>query len=138
MADNQKQSIDSSGVIDIAPGDVDILRLSSKDEGEEIEYVTLFELDDKVFKVPKNPSPTVGLRYLKILKDEGEGQAAYYMLTKMLGEEGYDALLDYDQLTQDQYDFILTAAIRIATGKTERPKGNQKNRHQPGPSGRRR
>jgi hypothetical protein len=137
MADNQKQSTDSSGVIDIAPGDVDVLRLSSKDEGEEVEYVTLFELDDKPFQVPKNPSPTVGLRYLHILRHEGEGQAAYFMLSKMLGEKGYDALMDYEKLTQDQYDFILTAAIRIATGKTERPKGNQKSR-QPGPSGRRR
>jgi len=135
MADT-KQSTDSSGVIDIAPGDVEILRLSSKDESEEIEYVTLFELDDAPFRVPKNPSPTVGLRYLHILKHEGEGQAAYFILSNMLGEQGYEALMNYTQLTQDQYDFILTAAIRISTGKTERPKGNQRNR-QPGPSGRR-
>jgi len=55
----------------------------------------------------------------------------------MLGEEGYNALMDYEKLTQDQYDFILTSAIRIATGKTERPKANQRNR-QNGSSGRRR
>jgi hypothetical protein len=136
MADTRRQP-DESGTIDIVPGDLDILKLSSKDEGEEIEYITLFELDDRAFKVPKNPSPTVGLRYLKILKEEGEGQAAYYLLNNMLSEEGYEALLNYEALTQPQYDFILAAALRIATGKTERPKGNQQNRL-PGRSGRRR
>lgn len=129
MADTNKRSTDSSGVIDIAPGDVDILRLSTADVDEEIEYITLFEIDDRAFQVPKNPSPTVGLRYLYILKHEGEGPAAYFMLNKMLGEEGYEALMDYDKLKQEQYDFILTAAVRIATGKTERPKGT---RNRPG------
>jgi hypothetical protein len=121
--------------IDIAPGDVDILRLTTKEEAEPIEMVTLFEIDDTPYQVPKNPSPTVGLRYLKICKVEGAEAGAYFLLSCMLGEQGYDALMEYDQLTQDQYDFILTAAVRIATGKTERPKGTRN--PQVGPFGRR-
>jgi hypothetical protein len=129
MADTKSKSKD----IDIIPGDVDVLRLSTKDESEPIEMVTLFEIDDTTYQVPKNPSPTVGLRYLKICKTEGPEAGAYYLLSNMLGEQGYEALMDYEQLTQDQYDFILTAALRIATGKTERPKGRNL---QTGPFGR--
>jgi hypothetical protein len=132
MADTRQSG--PSGVIDVAPDAVGVLHLSSKTEAEEVEYLTLFEIDDRKFEVPKNPSPTVGLKYLHIMKHEGEGAAAYYMLTTMLSEEGYEALMNYEALTSDQYDFILTAAVRIATGKTERPKG-PKNR-QNGRSGR--
>lgn len=133
MAGTNKQSPVSAKEIDIAPSDVDVLRLSTKDEKPQVEMVTLFEIDDNVFQVPKNPSPTVGLRYLKLCKTEGLESGAYFLLNHMLGEEGYEALMDYEQLTDDQYDFILTAAIRISTGKTERPKVNR----QPGPFGRR-
>jgi hypothetical protein len=118
-----------------ASGELEILRLSSKDEGEPIEYLTLFEIDDKEYQVPKNPSPTVGLKFLHIMKTEGSQAAAYFMLTTMLSPEGYEALMNYDKLTQEQYDFVLSAAVRIATGKTERPKGKQS--RPPGSSGRR-
>lgn len=133
MADTSTQS--SSTPEASASGEFEILRLSSKDEGEKIEYVTLFEIDDVPYEVPKNPSPTVGLRFLHTLKNEGQQAAAYYMLTTMLSEDGYKALMEYDKLTQEQYDFVLAAAVRIATGRTERPKA--RTRQQPGTSGRR-
>jgi|SRR5579872_5505107 len=134
MADT-KQQIASGASAPDEPEGTTYLRLSSKDKGEDVEMVTLFEIDDVKYEVPQNPSPTVGLRYLHILNDEGEQKAAYFILTKMLSEEGYEALMNYEQLSQDQYDFVLTAAVRIATGKTERPKGTT--RRQNGRSGRR-
>jgi hypothetical protein len=118
-----------------ASDELEILHLSTKDEGEKVEFLTLFTIDEAEFQVPKNPSPTVGLKYLKIMKTEGPQNAAYFMLTSMLGEAGYDALMNYDKLTDDQYNFVLSAALRIATGKTERPKGTRNRRA--GSSGRR-
>lgn len=118
-------------------GEFEILRLSTKDEGEKVEYITLFEIDDVTYSVPKNPSPTVGLRFLHVLKTEGQQAAAYYMLTTMLSPEGYEALMNYDQLTQEQYDFVLNAAVKIATGRTERPKAKQTQRRPAGNSARR-
>jgi hypothetical protein len=132
MADTEQSTTPEAS----ASGESEILRLSTKDKGEPIKMVELFEIDDKPYSVPLKPSPTVGLKYLHILKHEGQQEAAYYMLSTMLGEAGYEALMNYEQLTEEQYNFVLGAALRIATGKNERPKGN---RNRPaGPSGRRR
>jgi len=127
----------SSGATDdqVAPEDDGILRLSTKEKAPAPEMLTLFYLDDEPYQVPKNPPPTYALRYLKLLRTEGQVVAGAYMLETMLGAEGYEALMNYEQLTTDQMDFILTAALRIATGKTERPKGPKS--RQPGRSARR-
>jgi len=139
MADTRRPRSAGADVVEptaisTAP-ELGVLKLSTKAEAPEVEMIPLFVIDDVEYKVPVEPSPRIGLRYLHILSTDGEEKAAYYMLTKMLGEEGYEALMNYEQLTQDQYDFVLTAAIRIATGKTERPKGPARRRN--GPSGRR-
>lgn len=118
-------------------GEIEILRLSTKTKAKAVEYVDLFEIDDVTYQVPRHPSPTIGLKFLHILKTRGQEEAAHFMLTSMLSEEGYEALMNFDQLTQEQYDFVLTAAIRIATGKTENPKA-QTRRQPPGSRGRRR
>ena len=118
-------------------GEFEILRLSTKTKSKPVEYVDLFEIDDVTYQVPRYPSPTIGLKFLHILKTKGQEEAAHFMLTSMLSEEGYEALMNFDQLTQEQYDFVLTAAIRIATGKTENPKA-QTRRQPPGSRGRRR
>jgi len=134
MADTTQSD---SPEVESAPGEFEILRLSTKTKKKTVEYVDLFEIDDVTYQVPRRPSPTVGLKFLHIMKHEGQEEAAYYMLTTMLGQEGYDALMNYEDLSQEQYDFVLTAAIRIATGKTENPKGPTR-RQPPGSRGRRR
>jgi hypothetical protein len=110
-----------------------VLRLVADAEAEPEVREPLFYIDDVEYTVVKNPSPTIGLRYLRILAEEGEGQGAYYLLNNMLGEEGYEALMGYDKLTQTQYDQILELAVEISTGRKERPKVRR-----PGSSGRRR
>jgi hypothetical protein len=109
-----------------------ILRLSSTTEAEPEVRVPLFYIDDVEYTVLKNPPPTVGLQYLRILKEQGEGFAAYFLLTNLLGEEGYAALENYDKLTREQYDKILELAVEISTGQSERPKVP---RRRPGSSG---
>jgi hypothetical protein len=135
MADTVAKS--DSPEVEGTPGEFKVLRLSTKTKKKDVEYVDLFEIDDVMYQVPKKPSPTIGLRFLSIMKHEGAEEAAYYMLTTMLGEEGYEALMNYEDLEQEQYDFVLQAAIRIATGKTENPKVSGKSQR-PGSRGRRR
>jgi hypothetical protein len=123
MADNQEVAI-PAGLQGrpISETEYKVLHLSSDQEGEPEKRVPLFYIDDVEYTVVENPSPTIGLRYLHILGTEGEGQAAYYLLSKMLGEEGYEALMTYDKLTQEQYDQVLDLAVQISTGGKERPK----------------
>lgn len=102
------------------------IRLKSDAEVEVSERVTLFYIDDVAYTVPKKPSPRTSLRYLFLLQTEGEGNANYYLLNALLGTKGYKALMDYEPLTTEQYNQILGLAVEISTGRTERPKANQR------------
>jgi len=124
MADNQGEVAIPAGLQGrpISDQEYEVLRLTSEQEPEPEKRVPLFFLDDVEYTVVSNPPPTVGLRYLHILATEGEGQASFYLLSKMLGADGYEALMNYESLTQEQYDKVLEAAVTISVGKKERPK----------------
>jgi hypothetical protein len=107
--------------------DVDILRFSSeaKPDKKREQRVPLFYIDDQAYTVPRFPAPAVGLRFLKILHNEGEGEANYYLLTTMLGEEGYDALMNYSDkglLSSEQFEAVIDKALRIISRQDELPK----------------
>jgi hypothetical protein len=112
--------------------DLDVLRFSSEAKADKkvTQRVPLFYIDDEVYTVPRYPDPTVGLKYLKILHEESEGEANYYLLIEMLGQEGYDALMEYGEagkLTTEQFDAVIAKALRIAGRQDESPKGNRRN-----------
>jgi hypothetical protein len=112
--------------------DLNVLQFSSDAKarpGVE-QRVPLFFIDDKAYTVPRFPNPAVGLRYLKILHEESEGEAVYYLLQNMLGEEGYDALMEYSEankLSPEQFEAVVAKALRIATRQDEGPKGIRAN-----------
>jgi hypothetical protein len=101
---------------------VDVLRLPKEREHAQEKRVPLFYIDDVAYTVPAKPNPTMGLRYLHILKTEGQGQATYFLLTQMLGEKGYLALMNYEDLKQEEYDQVVNKATKIIMGPKERPK----------------
>jgi hypothetical protein len=107
--------------------EVDILRFSSevKPDKKREQRVPLFYIDDVPYTVPRFPDPAVGLRYLKILHEDSDGEATYFLLTTMLGEAGYNALMEYSEagkLTQEQFDAVLAKALRIVGRTDEAPK----------------
>jgi hypothetical protein len=104
---------------------VDVLRLPKKREHVEGKRVPLFYIDDQAYTVPAKPHPTLGLRYLHILKTEGQGQATYFLMNEMLGKEGYVALMEYDELTEEEYDQVLDKATKMIMGPKERPKARR-------------
>jgi hypothetical protein len=104
---------------------LDVLRFSSEAKADKKadQRVPLFYMDDEVYTVPRFPHPAVGLRYLKILHEEGDGEAQYYLLTEMLGEDGYEALMDFSEkgrITPDQFDAVMAKALRIV-GRQDEP-----------------
>jgi hypothetical protein len=80
----------------IQPPQPAVLRFTSvADEPEERE--PLFYIDDTEYTMLKNPSSTIGQEALHILAENGgsplgQVMADDYVMTKMLGEEGYAAL----------------------------------------------
>lgn len=110
-----------SSPLDPGAGEFEVLRLTrSPDRAEE--RVPLFYIDDVEYTVVKRPNVNVGLQMLELLRTEGEPAAQAYVLGKLLGPEGYAALLDYDELTAEQYSHICRVAARLALGSLELPK----------------
>jgi hypothetical protein len=121
MADNRGVASDEE--------DLDILHFSSEVEPntEEDKRIPLFFIDDVPYTVPKAPRQTIGLKYLQILHEEGEGEATFFLMTEMLGEEGYQALLDYGEsgkLADGQFEAVVAKALRIMTRADQSPKGS--------------
>jgi hypothetical protein len=131
VADNHKQA---SGE------DLDLIRFSSEAEPDpkREQRIPLFLIDEVEYTVPRFPAPTIGLKYLKLAHEQGSDEANYWLLTSMLGEEGYEALMDYSEkglLTDEDYDAVVAKALRIVSRREGGPK--DKNRQNGGRSRRR-
>lgn len=92
-----------------------------KVEGE-TEMVELFTLEGKTYTIPNKPRINVALKFLDTAKNSGQDLAAAYLLETLIGREGYEALMDYDDLTADQFQDVVLAAQKVVLGGLEGPK----------------
>ena len=99
-----------------------ILRLKTSGKGTARKRVPLFYIDDDEYTIEAHPSPARGLKYLHLMRTEGTDVATQYMLETLLGAEGYEALMNYDDLTDEQLEQVITAASKILLGAVEGPK----------------
>lgn len=95
-------------------------RLTSS--SEPARRVALFYINDTEYTVTTRPGVNVGLKYLHLNRTQGEAIAFDYLLEKLLGAEGYQALMDYDDLTQEQFQQICEVAAKLTLGALEAPK----------------
>lgn len=86
------------------------------------ERVPLFYIDDTVYTVERSPGVNVSLAYLHLRRTQGEETAIAYLLEKLLGTEGFLALMEYDGLTAEQFQKICQIASDLTVGALEVPK----------------
>jgi hypothetical protein len=91
---------------------------------EEVEQVELFSIDGKSYTIANKPRLNVALKSLKLARKDGEEAAAAYMLEAVLGEEAFDALTEYEDLTPETFTAIFQAAQKVVFGGLEGPKGH--------------
>lgn len=96
----------------------------SKDESE-TETVELFTLNGKTYSIPNKARINVALRYLDEARNKGQDMAAAYLLETLIGREGYEALMDYDDLTPELFQTVVLAAQKVVLGGLEGPKGKK-------------
>lgn len=89
-----------------------------------VETVVLFSIGDREFRIPSKPKVNTSLRYLRNVRTLGEDRAASELLAELLGEEGFNALADYDDLTADQFTAVVRAAQKHVLGSLEDNRGN--------------
>jgi hypothetical protein len=95
-------------------------RLTTSDQPAD--RVVLFYIDDRPYSIELKPGVNVGLKYLHLVRTVGENQAMGYLLEKLLGAEGYEALMNYDDLTPEQFEKVCDVASKLTLGALEPPK----------------
>lgn len=102
-----------------------VLRLTRKPkEKQRQKRVVVFYIDDEAYTVPAKPGAEISLQALDILAERGEGAAIHYMMKAMLGEDGYHALMTYQDLPADALAQVMKKIQEIANGPLEGPKAS--------------
>jgi hypothetical protein len=87
------------------------------------EMVELFSIDGKSYSIPAKPKFNIVLRYMKVVREEGSQAAEAYLLEELLGEEGFEALCSYEDLTAEQFEAVKKVATKVVLGDQETGKG---------------
>lgn len=98
------------------------VRIAADDEVVE-ERVPLFYIGDTEYTIPKVIPPGIALQYLRIAGERGQDFAAPILLTRVLGEEAYEALENSRNLTEDQLSRIIQLVVDLSLGRQEKKEG---------------
>lgn len=102
----------------------EVLRLTTQPEEDDAEgrRVPLFYIDDHCYTIAARPRMNVALQFMRLSRHQSDTAAMDYLLDQLLGEDGYQALREYDQLTPKQFQHITRIASELALGALELPK----------------
>jgi hypothetical protein len=98
------------------------IALTSSKSAKEVEQIELFSLDGVSYTIPNKARVNVGLRFMKIMRDEGEQAASAWLLEELIGKEGFEALMNFEDLTPEALTTITEAAAKVVLGELETPK----------------
>lgn len=73
---------------------------------EKIELFRLSDAEEDIYYVPKRVGPNVTLAYIRDINRRGEAAALGALMERVLGAEAFDALCDYDDLTNEEMEQI--------------------------------
>lgn len=102
--------------------DFEPIRIAADDEVVE-ERVPLFYIGTTEYTIPKDIPPGVALQYLRTAGEVGEQFAAPILLTRVLGEEAYEALESSKALKDDQLQQIIQIVVDLSLGRGEKKEG---------------
>lgn len=106
------------------PGAPTMPRLVSDPERKHAR-VPAFSINDVEYTISTKPRVNQALRYLHVCRTQGTEAGIDYMLGVLLGDEAYEALMSFDDLTEQELEQVITIASKIMTGAVEPPKGRQ-------------
>lgn len=87
------------------------------------ERIDVFTYAGTTYTVPANPDATFALKYLRFARERGEDAAAAYLLERMLGDDGYEALSAVPDLDEASLLTIFNVCLELALGAMNAPKG---------------
>jgi hypothetical protein len=106
-------------------GDFEPLHLTTKrpENRAPEERAVLFTLDDREFTIPKRFPPNLGLRVIRTQRRQGLDVAAAELLEEVIGDEAYDALVNYPDLEPEHLEQLMQIVVKLAMGALDVPKG---------------
>lgn len=100
----------------------EVLALKSKKGDRKAETITLFSIDGTEYSIPAAIRPNQAMQIMKVFRKQGDTAGVDFMLEVLLGTEGYEALLAFDDLENDDLEKIIKIAFQMVVGATESPK----------------
>lgn len=100
------------------------LNTRHSEEGREEERVELFRLNGQAYTVPAKPRVNASLQLLRDTRKHGVELAQLMLLEKMLGQEAYDALCDFEDLKPEDLKALSEACAKLSLGSLESAAGN--------------
>lgn len=99
----------------MAKKEIQPIVLTSSDE--EVETITLFTLDGVEYKIPTKVGHNITLQAMEVyVKSGSQDAAALWSLEYLLGAKGWQALKDFDELTEENFEQIMEVAENIVIG----------------------
>jgi hypothetical protein len=102
-----------------------IISLRSRTDRDAEPRIPCFEIDSVVYTIAAKVATNTALKYAHIGRTQGQDAAVDYMLGVVLGEDGYAALREFDDLEEDDLTAIINGANQIMQGALEAPKGKR-------------
>lgn len=100
-----------------------VLRLKTSANGKvPAKRVPLFSIDDTEYTMLAEPTASLALRYLRAQNRSGLDAGFEFAMEQMVGDGAYDALLNYEPLTRDQFAQVSKVVIDTLLGALETPK----------------
>jgi len=98
-----------------------MLELVTSKNSEPVELVPIFSIDGTVYQMPVEVPAYIGLRYLKMLRTQGELIANGWVLEEMLGTEAYEALSNFKGLKAEHLEQLQEVVGKHVLGSLEEP-----------------
>lgn len=99
--------------------DFEPLRIAANEDVVE-ERVPLFYIGDDEYTIPKEIPPGVALQYLREAREHGRDLATAPLLTRVLGEDAYEALEQSKALDEDQMEWIIEKVLDLSLGRKKK------------------
>lgn len=93
------------------------------EDREPEERVVLFSLDDQEFTIPRKFPVSLGLKVIRTMRKRGTEIGMAELLEEVIGEDAYEALVNYPDITNDDIARLMQIVNDLALGSLDGPKG---------------
>lgn len=112
MATNSKTPARKVAAAPAAPDAPKVIALKANKNRVE-ERITLFSIDDTEYTIPSSVRPNKGLQIMHVFRQQGETAGVSFMLETILGTDGYNALMNFDDLEDEDLETIVEVAFKL-------------------------